>query len=657
MTTSAKLRGLSFKKLDLHLHTPASEDFDGAVTAQDIIVQAIDRGLDGIAVTDHNSAEWIDAVKTAAEGTSITVFPGVEITCSGGKGGLHILAIFDPSVGKDHVKGLLSALEIPPSEQGKLTTIVTAKTPQQVIDTIQSDTWGGLAVLAHINSDKGVFKSMQGEQRTQLIQHPGLLAAEATDFQDADKTAKHRRAVDYLDGQDATYKRKLAVYQASDNPNPKGHGHTLETIGSRCAYFKMERINLESLRQCFCDPDVRIRQDYELRENHCPHISRVKITGGFLNKQDISFHSGLNSVLGAKGAGKSLLIELLRFVLGQPPQQAEILRDHRTKLAQRLEEYGFVEVWFVDEAGKELYVKRTFNTANGNPFDVSYDPAQVFPVLFLSQNEIIKIAESEEEQLKFIDMFFNFQIYKNRIGELERALERLDEQMAEGLRAFAEYETLQGQIDTLRTEITKLDEVLKDPVFEKFSTARRKNQALQEQSRYVQNLRSSVTNLLSRVAKDAPPVIAPDLSSDPALRRNQNETQQAQLAIDSQLKGLNTALTNNQKQIDKEIETWTGEFTQVRQEYEQLVQEKGGDYQALAAQREQRAKRLDEISQRLAVVQRKKDSTGEIAKQRDAYLDELESVYTEYTSKRREKMREIPGQLSRQVTTQYTWFI
>lgn len=444
MGSSTNERGLSFKKLDLHIHTPASEDFNGSVTAQDIIAEAIQKGLDGIAITDHNSAEWIDDVKKAAVGTSVVVFPGVEISCSGGKGGLHILALFDPSVDKEHVKGLLSALEIPPGEQGKIEAVVTAKTPQQVIDTIQSSTWGGLAILAHINSDKGVFKSMVGGQRTQLIQHPRLLAAEATDFENIDLKNKHKRAVDLLDGNDPVYKRKLAVYQASDNPNPAGHGHILGGIGTRCTYFKMERINLESLRQCFCDPDVRIRQDFEFQRWNFPYISRIKITGGFLDNQKVEFHAGLNSILGAKGTGKSLLIELLRFVLGQPPQHTEILRDHRTKLAQRLEEYSFVEVWIVDEAEKEFYIKRTLNTPSSSPFEVAFDPAQVFPVLFLSQNEIIKISESEDEQLKFIDTFFNFQIYKTRIAELERKLEKLATQMAEGLRAFAESGMCQG---------------------------------------------------------------------------------------------------------------------------------------------------------------------------------------------------------------------
>lgn len=71
--------GLRFVKLDLHLHTPASECFaDRSVSAQAIVKEALEKGLDGIAVTDHNSGAWVDEVKQAATGSGLVVFPGCE---------------------------------------------------------------------------------------------------------------------------------------------------------------------------------------------------------------------------------------------------------------------------------------------------------------------------------------------------------------------------------------------------------------------------------------------------------------------------------------------------------------------------------------------------------------------------------------------------
>ena len=72
MPSSTLREGLQFKKLDLHLHTPASACFaNKTVTGKDIVNAALSAGLDGIAVTDHNSGAFIDVVKEAAKGTSL----------------------------------------------------------------------------------------------------------------------------------------------------------------------------------------------------------------------------------------------------------------------------------------------------------------------------------------------------------------------------------------------------------------------------------------------------------------------------------------------------------------------------------------------------------------------------------------------------------
>ena len=94
-------------KADLHVHTPASftdpeKDFRDA-TPEDVVRHAVAAGLDIIAVTDHNTAEWCDKVRTAAEGAPITVFPGIEISTPQG----HLLAIFDQDTTKESIHGLL----------------------------------------------------------------------------------------------------------------------------------------------------------------------------------------------------------------------------------------------------------------------------------------------------------------------------------------------------------------------------------------------------------------------------------------------------------------------------------------------------------------------------------------------------------------------
>ena len=47
-------------------------------------------------------------------------------------------------------------------------------------------------------------------------------------------------------------------------------------------------------------------------------IEQVQIEGGFLDSLHVRFAAGLNVLIGARGTGKTSLIELIRFALGAP---------------------------------------------------------------------------------------------------------------------------------------------------------------------------------------------------------------------------------------------------------------------------------------------------------------------------------------------------
>ena len=62
--------GSRWWKFDFHTHTPASRDTWWAQTGADLTPEAwllryMTVGIDCVAVTDHNSGEWIDKLKSA----------------------------------------------------------------------------------------------------------------------------------------------------------------------------------------------------------------------------------------------------------------------------------------------------------------------------------------------------------------------------------------------------------------------------------------------------------------------------------------------------------------------------------------------------------------------------------------------------------------
>ncbi|GGL80547.1 AAA family ATPase [Wenxinia marina] len=61
------------------------------------------------------------------------------------------------------------------------------------------------------------------------------------------------------------------------------------------------------------------------------HIERIQIEEGFLNGFDVSPKVGLNVIIGARGTGKTSLIELIRFCLnvdGYTPETGRRSHEH-----------------------------------------------------------------------------------------------------------------------------------------------------------------------------------------------------------------------------------------------------------------------------------------------------------------------------------------
>lgn len=77
-------------KIDLHTHTIAS---DGALSPEELVDLAVERGLAVLAVTDHDTTDAVDAAQAhAAE--RLEVWPGVEISTDVPGSEVHVLGYF-----------------------------------------------------------------------------------------------------------------------------------------------------------------------------------------------------------------------------------------------------------------------------------------------------------------------------------------------------------------------------------------------------------------------------------------------------------------------------------------------------------------------------------------------------------------------------------
>lgn len=79
---------------DLHTHTTFS---DGTTSPEDNVRLAVDAGLTGLGVTDHDTTAPWDHARKAAEGTALEIVPGAELSAELDGYSVHVLGYwFDP---------------------------------------------------------------------------------------------------------------------------------------------------------------------------------------------------------------------------------------------------------------------------------------------------------------------------------------------------------------------------------------------------------------------------------------------------------------------------------------------------------------------------------------------------------------------------------
>ena len=268
----AESDGGAWYRVDLHLHTPASIDYvDVDATPLDLLRAAKDRGLDIIALTDHNSvAGWHtlqreirqltyleslgrllpEEAEELAEYRTLTsqilVLPGFEFTATFG---FHILAIFSERTSTRLMEHLLLTLNVPEDrfgsgEVGATTDVLRA---YEVLHD-----HGAIVIGAHVNSTHGVAMrgiKFAGQTKIAYTQDAHLHALEVTDL----TVPGRRTTASFFDGSRAEYPRRMHCIQGSDahriHRDPKRD--TNLGIGERATELQLSERSFAAMKALF----------------------------------------------------------------------------------------------------------------------------------------------------------------------------------------------------------------------------------------------------------------------------------------------------------------------------------------------------------------------------------------------------------------------
>lgn len=332
--------GLKWYKCDFHLHTVGSECFeDKTITAKQWVEEAIKKNLDCIAITDHNTGVSIDEIKKEAENKSLIIFPAVEITCDTSK--IHLLILFDVDKSSEDVNDFLIKCDIDRSKFGKQDAY-TSKSVLEVAKIANAN--GCLIIPAHIDEFNGLgslshdilneFLNLPYINAVQFVHEKFLESSlvingneELKNYIDLyyDSNIDYTIIKDWYSPINKAKELKKALLTFSDNPHSeKSSHHGLWGIGNKYSWIKMEqKPSLESLRQSFLLPELRVRHCYE-NEKIPYNLPNLWIKSIIINDTEItqkgtslelSFSPQLTTIIGGRGSGKSSILRFLRGAL------------------------------------------------------------------------------------------------------------------------------------------------------------------------------------------------------------------------------------------------------------------------------------------------------------------------------------------------------
>jgi hypothetical protein len=278
-----------WRNMDIHIHTPASSDFQQPeVTYLDILQRAEARGLDIIAFTDHNTVSGFRRMQEEIQqlellerlsrlmpeeknrlqeyrrlNSKMLILPGVEFTATFG---FHILGVFPPEKPVREIEHLLLSLNIPPTLLDNGSATVGA-TDDVLTAYRQINQAGGLVIAAHANSSNGVAMkgfNFGGQTKIAYTQDPNLHALEVTDLE----VKGSRSTAAFFNGTKPEYPRRMHCIQGSDShrllqdqSRKKNLG-----VGDRSTDLFLPELSFEAIKDLFTGNDFQQTRPHRHKE-------------------------------------------------------------------------------------------------------------------------------------------------------------------------------------------------------------------------------------------------------------------------------------------------------------------------------------------------------------------------------------------------------
>ena len=602
--------GARWWKFDFHTHTPKSMDFnDKTVTPESWLKAFMEKEIDCVAITDHNSGEWVDHLKQTLKELQenkpqwfrpIYLFPGVEISANGN---VHILAIFGCNKNKSDIDNLLDAVKYNGTKGDS--DAVTTKSVTEVVNEIAER--GGIPIPAHADDTRGLFE-LEGLTLRDILRNKNIHAMELCDSNYQKPQLYTNENVEWTE------------IKGSDT-----HNFSADNFGT-FTWVKMDEPSIEGLKLALQDGDISVNRNMHDTPNDIPElfiksleVSKAKYIGRF-EPLNCRFSPFLNAIIGGRGRGKSTLLEFMRLALRRDKDIHNMLKkENRKYFDVDVEEGGSLLIedskisltyckgkvqyrlnWSPNPDYPSLEEEKdsTWKSCNG-------EIKSLFPVRIYSQKEIFELAKEPSSLIKIIDEAP--EVDATRLKTLNRDLINRYKQI-EGKRRelndkIAEENRLRGELNDHARQIEQIEKSGHKEVLQNY---RERQQQLNE----FDSLEHKWEEMRDRLLETQGAIVPADFNAQhfskhtnilSAIETKNEKWQSIHNQLSVLVQKANSVVA--QWQTEKNTADWMQALKTDMAQYEQLrseLKQQGIDpdrYPLLLTQQKQKQKELDLISE------------------------------------------------------------
>jgi chromosome segregation protein len=487
-------KGAHFYRCDLQVHTPRDINWTGAACVTDderreyaarLVGACRDRGIQGIAITDHHDMAFVPYVRRAAaeetddqgkalpKGQQLVVFPGMELTLAVP---CQALLIFDAEFPVDLFDLAQKALAINPSPAVNSKIADPQRLNIQSLRDLKRDLdkhaylRDRYIVFPHVG-ENGQFSLLRKGQAMKYVEMPCVGG-----YVDGGIEKLGQGNQDIVSGKAKEWgNKRIACFQTSDN-----RYEDYRDLGTASTWIKWAVPTAEALRQACLAQESRVSHEAPLLPSVV--VSSISASNSvFLGPINLDLNPQYSVLIGGRGTGKSTILEYLRWALcDQPPRGGdEDTPNYQARRSRLIDQTlkpvnATVQVQF-EVNGVPHVVRRNsgdgtlqIKIANDQMRPCTEDEVRrLLPIQAYSQKQLSDVSVRVDELSRFITAPIRSELERIDRQAGERA-ERIRQSYATRRRQRRLAQTLQtreleeksitGQADALRAALTGLSE-------------------------------------------------------------------------------------------------------------------------------------------------------------------------------------------------------